>query len=250
MPAQVSFWQRMSNLFRGGASARTADGGLISGPDELPELPPHDSVDSDDLPPRASLLPWKRESAQLRDGFDRVVRTMDAMQEHFARQDDRGRQLTQSFERVADQLERIAHTQHSQDQSVKAIVDRVEGAGREAAKVSEALARMQTALGTQAEVLRSAVRHLEISQECDSQMMLSFQRFAQAIDNLCTATNAQVQNLHRLHDAQSQQNEALGTMIREQSRRFMIVLIAVTIVSLAALGGVGAMLVSTFSRST
>ena len=78
-------------------------------------------------------------------------------------------------------------------------------------------------------------RQLQVGQESDTQLTQSLQQFGRAVDTLGSAGTSQVEMLQRLNAAQREQHEALVTLVREQSRRFMLILVVGAILAVAAL---------------
>jgi acetyl-CoA acetyltransferase len=111
-----------------------------------------------------------------------------------------------------------------------------EAAGKSTAALNAALGRMPESLASQAEAIRTVARQMEISHESDNQLMHSLQQFGRAVDTLGSSGTAQVEVLQRLNAAQRDQHEALSGLVREQSRRFLVILAITAVLALAVLG--------------
>lgn len=232
MSDHFSFWQRVGNVFRGGQLGSPDTNGNRHATKISAAEPP-----LDDGPPRP-LTRWGRREptvAQMRDGYQRVVETMDALQEHFSKQDQRAEHLGQSITHLVGTLDQLAETGHNQQEHVRSIADNVSQAGRHAAAISASLSQMPKSLQMQAESVQTMLRRIEISQESDTQLMHSLQHLGRAVEGLNASGAAQVQTLERLHAADHDQKEALTSLVREQSRRFLIVMVVAAILVLGTL---------------
>ncbi len=241
---ETSFWQRVSSVLRpGGRWSATSDGngknGIIQGRNDT-TLSPVPTVE-----PAAGFreIPWWRRravrQAQTREASLRVIALADGLQQHFQQQDQRSAELSQSLQRVGTVLEQLAETQRVQGECLRSIATQTDAAGRHAAVISETLRRLPEALSTQAEAIRAVGKHLEISQESDTQLMHSMQRFGQAVGTLSAAGTTQVEALQHLQAAQREQHDAFSALVREQSRRFMAVLLIGAVLAVAGLAALG-----------
>lgn len=185
------------------------------------------------------LRGWRNPLNEKRDAFTRVADLMDAMQKHFERQDARAQQLTQSVERVAGILEELADAQRGQGDTLRSIAVQAEVAGRHNAAVAETMQRMPESLLAQAEALRTVARRIEMGQESEGQMVHSLQRFGGAVDSLRAAGLAQVETLQNLHAAERAQRDALTVLVRDQGRRFLVLMIVAGVMSIGALAALG-----------
>ncbi len=230
MAAQVSFWQRVGNILR---LDRGRSNTLGSEPRTAPEDDAGVSAPLAPGPGRAGWLGRDSRADQAREMSLRMSQLAEALQEHFRRQEEQSAQLVAPLRRVGQTLDQLAAAQQSQSEYLRTIADRAEAAGKHAANLGTALGRVPDALATQAEAVRSVARQLEISQEADTQLMHALQQFSRAVDGLSSAGTAQADVLQRLHSAQQEQHAAWQALVKQQSRRFamVLVLIAVLVIS-------------------
>lgn len=243
MPNQASLWQRLSGLFRPAAPVPPGNGHVP------PAVPP--TGDGQTLvveEPRGGTGPaggsralswWPRREptvAQMRDGYQRVLETMDALQEHFRQQEQRSLELGQSVRRMVGTLEQLSESGRSQQEHLGTLSEHVSAASRHAAAMSDALSQLPATLRMQAEALRTLLRKIEISQESDAQLMHSLQQLTRAVEGLSASGAAQVRTLERLDADQREQREVLTLLVREQGRRFLLVLVVAAFIGLGALG--------------
>jgi chromosome segregation ATPase len=252
MSARTSvFFKRIEGLFhrngkahRNGHDVATNGHGNGNGAGELTYVvhAPEKSASSAALAHNGStgLFSWgrrERSMQQLREAYGRVVELMDSMQAHFSRQDQRSTELTRSVQSVATTIEHLARQQESQGQTLGRAVEHIGGVVKQFGPVSASLLDLPASLHMQADAIRSVATQLEISQEADTQLMHSLQRFGQAVDALRESGASQVVTLTRLNASQAGERDALKTFIAAQNRRFAAVMAIVAGVVVAALAG-------------
>ncbi len=236
MNARISsLWQRMSRVFLGGVTPADGNGGgevRITGPEES-------VMGERDLSANSGGVPWWRRGsaqAQMREVAQRIVSLAESLQQHFERQDTHSAKLTSSLDHVGNVLEQLAETQRAQGESLRALVERGEAAGKHAANMADTLARIPESLLTQAEAIQTVAGQLQDSQESDNRLRESLQHFSQAIGKLSDSGGMQAEALQHLHQAQREQHDAITALVREQSRRFLVVVTAAAILTVAAVG--------------
>ncbi|MCK4341082.1 MAG: hypothetical protein KAY37_05085 [Phycisphaerae bacterium] len=181
---------------------------------------------------------WKRRrarQAQTREVSLRLIELAGAMREHFRRQDQRAVELAGSLERVGGILEQLAEAQRSQGECLRTIAEHTDAASKHAVQLSETLGRVPDSLMTQAEAIRTVARQMELAQESHMQLMHSLQQFGQAVDTLGSSGTAQVEVLQQLNTAQREQHESMTVLVREQSRRFLLIMLFAGILALAGI---------------
>jgi hypothetical protein len=228
-----TFWQRVGSMFRGDASWR----GTAEAPSVNPPPGEHLALRQTTFAPGT----WFRRGA-TNPAAEQIVQLAEAMQEHFRQQDARAQEFVQSLDRVGGILEQLASTQRSQREFLQGIAEHTAAAGRTAASMQTAVARVPESLHAQAEAIRTVARQLEISQEASTQLMLSLQQFGRAVDTLGSSGTAQVEVLQQLTGAQREQHDALTALVREQGRRFALLFSVAVVVALAALAALAMVL--------
>lgn len=236
MSATTGFWKRVGNLFRHDyltPGARRETTAVIL--DDPPAASPHNGHAGahDQRPLAARRLFWTRS----RFTHERVLELMDAMQEHFRRQDLRAEALAASVDRVGEIIERLAESQRAQGESIAVIAAQVTSAGQQTARLAYTLSEVPTSLAAQAQVVRSIAQSLDAARETETQMVQSLQRFGLAVDSLRETGSAQVEALQRMHTSDLEQTDALKGFIREQNRRHLV---AMLVVGLLGVGGLAA----------
>jgi hypothetical protein len=240
-------WEAFGSMFR--PAARVGNGHEPGAePDGRPASRSRlDAAGAPALPPVLSVTRrpgsiWRSKTP------DRVLELMDAMQQHFEKQDRRAEELAESVNRVGEYLERLADAQRAQGDCIATIANQVSAAGRHTARLSETLADLPSSLSAQAQVARNIARQMESSQQTDRELTTSLQQFGTAVDALRESGTVQVQTLQKLHAAGQQQTDALQTFIKEQNRRFLIITIVAAGLGVGALLTIGLYLVLTLAR--
>ncbi len=191
------------------------------------------------------LSRWGRRQptvAQMRDGYQRVIEMMDALQEHFHKQDQRNAQLGRSVDRMVGILEQLAQTGHTQQEHIRSIAENVSESGKQAASMSAALGQLPRSLQLQTDVVRDMLRQIETSQESDTQLRHSLQQLSSAVEALNASSAAQVQTLERLDSDGREQKQALTVLVHQQGRRFVVMSVIAAAIFLAGLAGLAAVL--------
>lgn len=237
MVQPMSWWQRVSSVFRPGTAGPAGDFTLSTGA-VTPEQAAHPAPPRAAEPPPHALAPWWRRpnrQAQAREIALRMNELAAAMQRHFEQQDQRAAELSASLDRVGGTLAQLAETQRTQTEYLNRIAEHAEAAGKNAAAVGATISRLPESLLAQAEAVRSVARHMEIAQESDTQLMHSLQHFGRAVDTLGSSSTAQVEVLQHLNAAQREQHDAFATLVREQSRRFLIIVVIIGVLAAASI---------------
>lgn len=230
MAAQGSFWQRVGTLFRSDAAAANDDPAATAAPPAPAAL--------QRLGDSGSLPWWKKRQArqaQSREVAIQVVELAGAMRRHFEHQDERAAALAGSLDRVGAILEQLAASQHAHGEYLRSIAQQTETAGKHAAQLGETLGRVPDALLTQAEAIRTVARQVEVAQETDAQLMHSLQHFGQAVGTLSNSATAQVEALQKLNAGHRDHHAALTGLVREQSKRFLIITVCASLLALVGL---------------
>jgi chromosome segregation ATPase len=230
MSAHGSFWRSFGNIFRPGSVGATLNDGDPG------------SVDLDSAPPpgRGPLARlFRGEGSPLQESQQRLHDLIDAMHTHFLQQDSRAAQLSGAVERVAAMIEQLSETQKTQAEHIRAIAQNSETAVRSTTTLADTLARMPVSMQAQAEALRGVARELQAAREADLRLVGSLERFGDAADKLHASSAAQVDTLARLSAAEREQRDVLAGLVREQGRRFAIILTVAAVLALGSLAALG-----------
>lgn len=180
-----------------------------------------------------TLAPQER-TYTSRDGLQRLGNLLDAMQVHFDSQDKRAEELTESVDRVASMLEQMNISQREQTELMRELATRSEGGAT--GGLSEALSRMPASLDSQSEAVRALANQIEISQESDHRVAHSLHQLGSAVDRMRTTSDSQMEALQRLQSRDDEQRDNLKDLLKEQNRRFVIIISVTAVLVLGALG--------------
>jgi len=238
MATNTTFWQRVGSLLRGGSTRVNSGDGHGNGPPAMPGDPSVPDVLDDPPRPPSALMRWGRRgnhSDALRAEYHRVAALLDSLEDHFRNQDERTRQLADSVTQVAANLASLADSQRSQGDWIRSIAAQTEAAGQTTRGVAETLRQVPPLLDAQLRASQSMATRLEASSRFESELTTSLQSFGQAVDSLRTSSATQVETLQRLHASEREQRAALTSLVREQGRRFLIIIGVAAVLGVVAL---------------
>lgn len=222
VPGPNSFWKSLGNLFRSPANGEAGE-----------------SQTALRLHGAGWRLPWRRgrhQSALIQERVERMVELFDSIQAHLARQEEHARELIGSVQRLAGALDQLAEAQRHQVQFLSAISGGVDHVGRHVGSLSEAVRQAGPTLSAQAEAIRSMADRLDAARAVDQELAGSLQSFGRAIDALRDSGVAQAETLRRLHGEHVEQRDLLRSLVREQTRRLLVIVCAAAVLGLAGLG--------------
>lgn len=251
MSTVPSLWTRVGSWFRAPSGA-----GGVNGSASPPRSHADDSsatIQLGDLARRGGGIVGavRTPPRDRRDATTRVVEMMDAMQEHFERQDQRARELNRAVDRVATILESLAQTQQAQADTLRIVAEQSTLATQHHQAVAHTLGGMPESLAAQADALRTVARRIELEQESEAQLQAALQRFGASMESVRAAGVSQVEALQSMHSEQREQQQALGSLIREHAQRSLVTIIiagVVAMLGLAALGTAVAFLLDSAAR--
>jgi DNA repair exonuclease SbcCD ATPase subunit len=249
MSQATSFWRRIGSLFGVSTVGDEPDGNALGGNESRVVQAVEGSDSAAYMGSSGGLLARFRRNdpraAQLA-GYQRIAELMDSLQEHYRQQDERAARMEQQTERISSILQQLADSGRQQQEHVRTMTDNVSQATRHSAAMSESLSLLPPLLQAEADAVRSMVRQMDVAQESDTQLMQSLQKLGQAVESLNGASNAQVQTLERLSAAEREQRQALTLLVREQTRRFLVIMLVAAILGVGALAALSAMLIVRF----
>jgi len=255
MSSDVSFWKRVGSVFKAGSDDASGNGRAHTL--ETVELPGNGvspnghSTLSSDSHSRTTLWPWSRRDRsmlQVSEAQRRLLELMDALQEHFAQQDQRAEELNGSVGKVAGTLEQVAQSQRNTTEQIHSIARIVDGAARQAVGLSDALCQLPATMQLEAEAVRAIAQQLEISHEANTQLMHSLQQFGRTVDALRASGETQTAALKSMHDSECEQRDVLTALVRAQGRRFVAATVVAGVLGLGALTTLVVTLVTVAAR--
>lgn len=224
MTHTTSFWRRMSGLLGRSANGNHGAGSVVEGDAPVTGTPGNRETR------------WRRSSTGLslprQRPEERVATLVDALTRHFERSDVRAEELTQAVHRMAAILEQMPDVQRSAGESMNSIAAHLETANRRAGELRETLAKVPLSIEAQAAALLGMTRRMEASAECDVRLAECLEKLRQSVDSSGNASAAQVEALRLIQTENSRQRDALSAMIRAQGRRFTLMLVVLTVMTL------------------
>lgn len=230
MAAPTSFWQRIGSMFRG---SHGMNGGTLA----VAANPP--KTNNDAARPSSFMRLTGRDAgaAKLQDGYERLVALVDTMKAHFEKHDRRVEQLSGSLERIASMLEKLPETQRTTGECMNTIALHLDNANRASVELKETLAKVPPSIQAQAEAIKSVSKQMERASDSDVRLVGSLEKIGQVVESLSAAGAAQVEALQRIKAENAEQRTTLTSLLREQSRRFTIVMVTFAVLGAAAIGG-------------
>lgn len=258
MSATATFWKRIEGLFRPRSvdllSAQPRIGFLqprakLNGSTAQPHEPSHErSAGAPHAPARPGAnrnghapphdspwARWRRRSAEARDSHRRTAELIEAIHEHLRRQEQRSIRAVELIERIEAAVHTLIHSHAGHGDALGRIDQRLEAGNAQAEKLAATLRDVPQALRNQAEAVQAVSGQLDASRTIDAEMMQSLGRFEQATAQLREAGAAQVDTLNRIQMDTRQERAALEHALRRQNRRFVLVSIACTLVSVVSI---------------
>jgi methyl-accepting chemotaxis protein len=248
MHVETSFWKRVGNMFRSSDDSEPRNGNGNGHGNANPARAEQGAKQSTPSEGNWSVARREPSSRELKDGYRKVGELMTALQHHFARQDERSEHLTRSVQQVAESLHQLSATQKNQGEYIRAIAERVEGVDEHAARLNDTISKLPSAMDAQAGAVQALSRQVELFQQADQRVAESLTGLSHAVESLGTSAAAQVDTLKLLSTQESEKREALTTLVKDQSRRFLIVLVITAILGIGALSGMGVTLAMILNR--
>ncbi len=236
MSTTASLWQRVGNVFRNPSQTLNGDGAAL-------HIEPLQNPDPSTAgQPRPSLWPWRRSRERVERRQQQVAELMDTLVAHFERQDQRSAEMTAAIRELGQVLQQLATTQGAQAQHVASIAGHADHLARQSAALEALLGELPAAAQAQAEAVRSVAGELRSSREAGTRLVESLGHVGRAADTLERCGTTQSETIRHIHEAASQQSAALQQFVAQQSRRLLAVTVALGIIALAIIAGLGAAL--------
>lgn len=236
MSAQVSFWKRLSSVFRPEfpTSRGGMDGAILNSA-------------SDRTADDRSLLRWLRGDGRS-SKRERANAVMHLLEQHLQQQDQRAAQLSASVDRVAGMLEQIAIAQRGQTEVLRTIADQVERSSGHASSTAQSLSQLPGTMKAQADALQVVIGEMQQNRAQGGEFVKTLRGYGDAVEGVRTATTSQADTLRRMHEAQEKNREAVTRLVRDQSGRVSLVFTVAALLGFAALTGLAVTLVALLSR--
>lgn len=250
MSATVTLWKRVEGMFRPRSAVRAsgdkrigyvqpvdkaADSSLAGNGNGHASATGHANGNGQTGSVFAPWSRWRRRATELRENYLRTAELIDAVHEHFKRADERAAHLVDSIERMRVALEAIGTQQREQSELVARIDERLAAAETHAQQLAGAIRELPPALRSQADAVQAVSSQLESSRATDARLVDSLGQFERAVSEIRESGNVQIDTLNRLQLDAKQDRDALERTLRRQNRRFALLSVVTTILSLVAI---------------
>jgi hypothetical protein len=244
MSATATFWKRLEGLFHPNSAVEVAEPsrrvGFLSVSNRQADIDephppsprPNGHAASSPLAPWAR---WRQRGAELRENYIHTAAVIDAIHGQLAESGSHAKQLGQSVGRIHLTLETIAEKQTTQADLLARICDRLDGVETHAEKLATAIRELPPALRSQADAVQAVSSQLEASRTSDARLMDSLKRFEHAVAEIRESGAVQVDTLNRLQMDHKQDRGMLEQTLLRQNRRFVLLTLMATLLSLAAI---------------
>ncbi|MBK9118769.1 MAG: hypothetical protein IPM18_04090 [Phycisphaerales bacterium] len=242
MADQGSVWQRLGSMIRGAPRDEPTRAEV----ERLETAAPAPLERADRRIPW-----WKRRAlrhAQAREVSRRIVELANVMHEHLKRQEERHGEVGVALQRLGTLLETVTTQQKNTADTLRSVADSAALTGKHSAVISDAVSRIPDSMLSQADAVRKLSQRIELAQESDTQLHHALQQFQRSVEKLSASDGSRAEALQQLHSAHERHHDALRALIREQSRRFLVIILIVGIVVVAALAALGTTLALSLQR--
>lgn len=250
MSATVTLWKRVEGFFRPGSVVETEPPqrmGFLSVSnrhvdiDETVRPEVRTNGHATATPGQATASPfapwsrWRKRGAELRESYLRTAGVMDAIHEQLTQSEGRAERLGLTVDRIRHTLETIAEKQMTQADLLTRICERLDGVETHAEKLATAIRELPPALRSQADAVQAVSSQLEASRASDAKLMDSLKGFENAVGEIRESGAVQVDTLNRLQMDHKHDRGMLEQTLLRQNRRFVLLAVMTTLLSLAAL---------------
>ena len=245
---KTSLWSRVGDWLKSSnRPAEQHDDGQTDAPVQADSFPESDSpVVNEGRPPavRRGLIrrePSSRE--RLEEGFAKVVDLVESIQEHFKIQDERGRRVVQSLDRMAESLTRVPEASKRQAELLTEIRAQLEAEGAGTKRLEETLAELPHIADAQRESMVSIGRQLDMMRGVSERSADAFSELQGSVAQLGEATTASTTALKHMHVDSAAREDRMVELLEGQTKKLtLFAAAAITLATVAAVVGVVALL--------
>lgn len=221
------FWSRVGQWIRRAGRPDDYDGaqrvdGAPGGLTMLRENPVPPGPEGADAPAKVPatrpVAKWER----LAEEYSRVVKLMDAMQEHMATQSQRSERMTELLERLCDSVADVPDASRKQLELMASLRESATADSSSLRRLTEELSQLPRLADAQRETMVSIGRHLETTHEVGARTNEAMDAVHQALSSLSESTGASTKTMRELWGHASSQNEQLTELLERQGRRFTL----------------------------
>jgi len=177
---------------------------------------------------------------RLEEEYKRIVKLIDAIQEHLSSQAQRSGAMIESLDRIAGGVSGSPEAARQQQQQLAKIMVATATSAASARRVEEGLLQLPQLADAQRETMVSIGRQLDLSRQTIERMAGSMDGFQQAIRNLAAVTENSTKKLEEIRWDLKARDERVAELLGRQSRRFS--LFAWAVIGLAVVAAIGSVI--------
>ncbi len=234
MSTATSIWQRVGSVFRTPDQPLNGEGAAL----HIEPVRASANPGPDAAEPR-SLFPWRRRTRDELQRREHVAKLMDTLAAHFEQQDQRSAEMTAAIRDLGQILQQLATTQGTQAQHVASIAEHADRLARRSGALETILGELPASVQAQAEAVRAVANELGASRAAGDRLRGALDRFGEAAEAWQRCGTEQTEAVGRMHETTTRQADTLQQFVAQQSRRLLTITVALGVVALAALAGLG-----------
>lgn len=244
MPTQTeSLWTRLTGSFRRRPSGtgKHEPSPTVSEDDLLTHSIESPEATGEAVARHGPLAAWRRRDQaiiQLQEGYEKVTRAIEEIQNHLAQQGERTERICSALEQIAKAMVESPQIARQQAQTLDTISAQLEAANARSQQLADIINEIPRTARAQSETLACIGRQLEISNEqavVNSQIM---DRLGGSLRALGENSQAQGEILREMSQQAAEQSEQLVRLIEQQGRRFTVLFAVTVFMALAAVAAV------------
>ncbi len=238
--AGTSSWLRSHKMYRPADHQPEIDEeGLISRDDDTtkpanaggqPVAPQRNNVVVKAFPPADRQSAMGRPAAEslekIQDGFDKLVKQLQGINEHLNRQADQHEELVNRIKQLPELLEGIPAMVANQKQITEQLLEQLRSAGAKNEQFIDAVEKIPAETTRQTDALVDIDHQLAAAADIDVQMSENFNNFYQTLDKINQSTTKHTDGILQMSKTFATSDRYFKYIISKQSRRFMWIFIA------------------------
>jgi chromosome segregation ATPase len=201
-------------------------------------------------PSRPSIFrPWARRDAAivgLQQGVASLSALMDAIRENLERQSHRQDQMLAHLAHLPEILQSLPDSQRLHGETLKTIGQQLEQQVVQQQQLTEILSRVSDAGSDQKHLLEALHERANTLSEHNEAISENLRQVGSAMETVGRNAESNTQLLHQFREQQASQQEAaaeqqqaMADLVRQQGKRFTLLMVVTIVLAVAALAGAG-----------
>ncbi|GMU21923.1 MAG: hypothetical protein AMXMBFR13_20110 [Phycisphaerae bacterium] len=213
---------------------QVGEDGLLADPVEIPgEVEPEAPADRASGP----LARWtKRDQtlAALQEGYEKVTRVIEEIQNHLVTQADRSDRMCTALEQLARSMSDAPAMGREQVAMLEQIAARLETTNARTQQLADAVSELPKAARTQSDTLNGVSRQLEMANEQAVVASQNMDRLGTGIRALGETGQAQADLLRQMAVRTAEHENQIARLVSRQDKRFLMLFIVTIILAAGA----------------